>query len=65
MEAAGLRPDVVTYTALMALVVKTGPYRGRSSPAQRYALSRFPVFNRIIVETSVKILLAIFTRTRF
>jgi hypothetical protein len=35
MEAAGMRPDVVTYTALMALVVKTGPYRGRSSPAQR------------------------------
>lgn len=38
MEASGVKPDVVTYTALMALVVKTGPYRGRSSPAQRYAL---------------------------
>lgn len=65
MEAAGLRPDVVTYTALMALVVKTGPYRGRSSPAQRCALSRFPVFNCTIVEMSVKILLCYFTRTRF
>lgn len=37
MEAAGVKPDVVTYTALMAVVVKTGPYRGRSSPTQRWA----------------------------
>ncbi|GJP32029.1 hypothetical protein CLOM_g16574 [Closterium sp. NIES-68] len=36
MEAQGLKPDVVTYTSLMALVVKTGPYRGRSSPSQRF-----------------------------
>ncbi|CAI5517193.1 unnamed protein product [Closterium sp. Naga37s-1] len=35
MEAQGLKPDVVTYTSLMALVVKTAPYRGRSSPSQR------------------------------
>lgn len=36
MEALGLMPDVVTYTSLMALVVRTGPYRGRTSPAQRW-----------------------------
>lgn len=35
MEEAKMRPDVVTYTALMALVVKASPNRGRSSPAQR------------------------------
>lgn len=35
MERAGLKPDVVSYSSLMALVVKTGPYRGRSSPSQR------------------------------
>lgn len=46
MEAAGIRPDVVTYTALMALVVKTAPYRGRSSPTQRYA--QFPLWSALL-----------------
>lgn len=35
MEAAELKPDVVTYTSLMALLVKASPNRGRTSPAQR------------------------------
>ena len=36
MEKSSVKADVVTYTSLMALLVKAGPYRGRSSPAQRY-----------------------------
>ena len=35
MQARGVKPDVVTYTALMALVTTTSPYRGRWTPAQR------------------------------